>query len=119
MPIGPRTSVAADSFASRIHSLHGEICRKLASSYDLCKPQFDFHRKLLELVSGNIVLVRIRPERLHLETVKKPHARRTGPYEILRWINDNAYQLDIPHDLGINLIFSVEDLTFFHEPSTI
>jgi len=34
-----------------------------------------------------------------------------GPYQIIRKLGSNAYVLDLVDNLGINLIFNVEDLT--------
>jgi len=41
--------------------------------------------------------------------LKKLHTR--GPYRVLRRFGSNAYELEIPRELGINPVFNVEDLT--------
>lgn len=51
--------------------------------------------------------------------MKKLHAKRTSPYEVLRRIDDNVCKLSILRHLGINPVFNVQDLTLFYEPSTI
>ena len=48
-------------------------------------------------------MVRMHAERFPSEILKNLHARYMGPYGILRRFNSNAYELDIPRDLGINL----------------
>ena len=45
-----------------------------------------------------------------LGTLKKLHTQRRGPYKILR-LGSGDYELNIPRDLGISPVFSVENLT--------
>ena len=59
------------------------------------------------------MMVRVRPERFSPGTLKKLHAQRMSPYKILRRFGYNAYELDMPRDLRINLVFNVEDLTLY------
>jgi len=62
-------------------------------------------------------MVRVRPEKFPPGNIKKFHAKRTCPYKVLRRIGSNAYELDIPQDLGINPVFNVEDLTQYNAPN--
>ena len=55
-------------------------------------------------------MVCMRPERFPPRTVKKLHARSTGPFQILKKINSNAYVVDLPPDFGISCTFNVEYL---------
>ena len=57
-----------------------------------------------DLTIGDEILIMMHPERFLLETL-------SGPYKVLRRFGSSAYELDIPRDLGINPVFSVEDLT--------
>jgi len=45
-----------------------------------------------------------------LRTVKKLHARSTGPFQVLKKLTDNAYVIGIPKDFGISSTFNIEDL---------
>ena len=62
-------------------------------------------------ISFDFVMASIRPECLPKQSHKKLHARAIGPYQIIRKLGSNAYVLDLPDNLGISLIFNVEDLT--------
>jgi len=34
-----------------------------------------------------------------------------GPFEIIEWINDNCYKVDLPGDYGVSATFNVADLS--------
>ena len=55
-------------------------------------------------------MVRMRPERFPLGTVKKLHALSAWPFKIFKKINSNAYVVDLSPDFGISCTFNVEDL---------
>ena len=48
--------------------------------------------------------------RIHLEGLlpganKKLHPRNAGPFKVLKKLSSNAYTLELPSDIGINLQF--------------
>jgi len=71
---------------------------------------------LQEFAIRNEMMVRVRPERFPPGTLKKLHARRIGPCRVLKRFDSNAYELDIPCELGINKVFNIDDLTLYHTP---
>ena len=68
------------------------------------------HRRSKEFNVGEYVVVHIRFERIPTTFSKKLYERAMGPYSIIRKLGSNAYLLDFPNDMDINLIFNVEDL---------
>ena len=74
------------------------------------KTSADLHHRLRAFNVGDYVMIRMRPERFSLRTVKKPHKQSAGPFQILKKINSNAYVVDLPPDFDISCTFNIEDL---------
>ena len=53
-------------------------------------------------------------ERLPLDVEGRLIQRKYGPFSILRKINDNAYVLDLPPEMGISNTFNVAELALYH-----
>ena len=112
-----RISKSASAFASHLHDLHNEISNKINQSNAVYKVRVDLHRKVKRFEVGDYVMVWIRSERLSPRTVKKLHARRAGPFDVIKRIKDNTYVLNLPEDFGISPIFIVEDLVAYIQRS--
>jgi hypothetical protein len=108
-----RISESAVDFAQHIQSIHAEVRRRLVVSAAKYKEQVDLHRRHVVFEVGDLVLVRLRPERFPRGAIHKLHHRRAGPFKILHRLGSNAYHLELPTDLSISPIFNVEDLTTY------
>ena len=84
-----------ESFAQHLHESHEHIRRQIAVSNDNYKYAADSHKRLHEFAIGDEVMVWVRPKRFPSRTLNKLHARRMGPYRILRLFDFNAYELNI------------------------
>ncbi|XP_054809675.1 uncharacterized protein LOC129311378 [Prosopis cineraria] len=122
IPLTFHISESAKSFANRLHDLHAEIRRKLATSNDQYKLSANTHRRFQSFEIGDYVMARIHLERYPKHAFKKLHARATGPFRIIKKLGPNAYLLELPSDMAISPVFNVKDLMPYRgtfEPSPL
>ncbi|XP_074346955.1 uncharacterized protein LOC141685770 [Apium graveolens] len=62
---------------------------------------------------GDLVLVRLKPERFPPVSFMKLQAHRAGPFQVTKKLGGNAYVIKLPFDFGISHVFNIEDLTEF------
>ena len=61
------------------------------------------------------VWVHMRKERFLAQSKSKLASRSDGPFQVVKRINNNAYQLDLPSEYAISLTFNVFDLSPYFE----
>jgi len=89
--IGTKPIVAVESPASHLHELHVHTKGQMTFNNYNYSSAVESHKRLQELAMGNGVLIRVHPERFPLETLKRLHTRRSGPYKVLKRFGSNAY----------------------------
>jgi len=63
--------------------------------------------------AGDLVWVHLRKDRFPEQHKSKLQPRADGPFKVLRKINDNAYEIDLPSTYGVSTSFNVFDLSPF------
>jgi hypothetical protein len=61
----------------------------------------------------DMVWVHLCKERFPEQRKSKLQPRADGPFKVLRKINDNAYDIDIPDTYGVSSSFNVANLSHF------
>ena len=111
-PVDPHTRTSAEgiSFAQYMSDMHHDIHSRIVSQNEKYKANADVGRRSVSFSEGELVMVRLRPERNLPGVAAKLHARTAGPFPIVRVINENAYVVGIPSDWGMSSTFNVCDL---------
>ena len=72
-------------------------------------------KKPLVFEEGDLVWLHLRKDRFPHERKSKLSPRGDGPFKILKFINDNAYKVDIPQSkYVVDDTFNISDLSPYH-----
>ncbi|XP_019058301.1 PREDICTED: uncharacterized protein LOC109116762 [Tarenaya hassleriana] len=70
-------------------------------------------RKEVVFEPGDMVWVHMRKERFPNQRKSKLMPRGVGPFKVLKKINNNTYQLELPSEFNVSSTFNVADLSPF------
>jgi len=59
---------------------------------------------------GELVWLHLRKDRFPELRKSKLLPRAAGPFKVLKKVNDNAYELELPADFGVSSTFNIADL---------
>jgi len=98
-----------------IQHLHEQVRLRIEKSNASYQAQANKHKRRVVFKPGDLVWVHLRKERFPSKRKTKLMLRADGPFEILEWVNDNAYKVDLPRDYGVSATFNVDDLSPYLE----
>ena len=88
---------------------------RLLKSNEKYKQSADKKRRSVDFREGDLVYAVLTKDRFPVGAYNKLKARKIGPVEIVKRINDNAYKLKLPEDVYSSDVFNVKHLIPYHE----
>lgn len=97
--------------AERVRELHKEVHKRIEQKNAKVAAKANRRKKALELQEGDWVWVYLRKERFPTLRKTKLSPRADGPFQILKKINENAFQLDLQGKYNVSAVFNISDLS--------
>jgi len=105
----------ASDFVSELQNCHKVVQERLVKANEKYKRAADLKRRSVDFKEGDLVYAVLTKDRFPIGAYNKLKARKIGPVEILKKINDNAYQLKLPNDIYTSDMFNVKHLIPYYE----
>jgi len=114
VPRSRETVKRAADFAKELMECHKIVHERLLKENEKYKQAADLRRRHVQFQEGDLVYAVLTKDHFPVGTYNKLKARKIGPVEILKRINDNAYQLKLPEDVYTADVFNVKHLIPFY-----
>jgi hypothetical protein len=79
------------------------------------KHRVDQHWRNIEFEVGDQVLTHLKKDRFSRGTYNKLKLKNIGPCKILRIFGEDAYEIELPENMGISPIFNIADMYPYKE----
>ena len=119
LPTSKKEHPKADEMATFMKNVHAQVKSQIEKSNAKYKAAVDAHKREVLFKEGDLVWVLLSKERHPHGAYMKLNDRKVGPCEVLRKINDNAYQVQLPSHLNISNTFNVQHLIPYFSEDTI
>lgn len=110
LPKHERVSADVVALTELIKQTHEEVRSHIEQRKKKYKVAADRYRRHKEFEVGNRVMVYLRKERFPSRSYNKLKLKKIGPCQIIRKYGTNAYQVNLPDELDISLIFNISNL---------
>ncbi|KAG8096288.1 hypothetical protein GUJ93_ZPchr0013g35274 [Zizania palustris] len=94
-------------FILKLHATPKEHIEKMTERYKIAVSK---GRRHITFEIGDLVWLHLRKDRFPELRKSKLMPRADGPFNIVKKIKDNAYQLELPTDFGVSPTFNILDL---------
>jgi hypothetical protein len=111
LPMQERINLDASKRADLIKKIHEQARTNIEKMTKTYEKQANKGRKKIVLEPGQLVWIHLRKERFPELRRSKLQPRADGPFKVLRRVNDNAYEIDLPSNYGVSTTFNVADLS--------
>src|SRR5574338_705849 len=114
IPHSKGTIKKAADFVEGLTECHKIVQERLEKANEKYKRSADLKRRNVEFNEGDMVYAVLTKDRFPVGAYNKLKARKIGPVEVVKRINENAYKLKPPEDIYTSDVFNVKHLVPYH-----
>jgi hypothetical protein len=113
LPLQEHVNFGASTQAEFVKNLDDRARANIEKMTKLYEKRANKGLKKMLFEPGDLVWVHVCKDRFLEQRNSKLQPRADGPFKVLRKINDNAYEIDLPRTYGVSTSFNVSDLSPF------